>query len=135
MRIETRRLPARLESLPALLDFMAGFARECGCLPAAVSRVELAAEEALVNVIHHAGAGDGEVEVSCETPDGATLIVRISDRGMPFDPLAAAEPQLGGNLAGRQVGGLGIALMRRMANGIEYRRDQDRNILTLTFAG
>ena len=127
------RYEARIENLEVILGFVADYAGE---LPWAIPRlpdIELVLEEAVVNVCKYAyPEGTGPVEVRCEG-DGAALRIRITDEGVPFDILNAAEPDLSTDIMERQVGGLGCFLIRAMTDGVEYRRDGDRNLLELTF--
>jgi sigma-B regulation protein RsbU (phosphoserine phosphatase) len=60
------------------------------------------------------------------------LVVIISDNGAPFDPTTRGEVDTTLSAEERSIGGLGIMLMRRYMDSTEYRREGDRNILTLT---
>jgi len=68
------------------------------------------------------------VRVSADEQD---YMVEFADRGAAFDPLSAPPPDLSTDLAHRKPGGLGIFFTRQMVDDVEYRRDGDRNILTL----
>lgn len=125
------RLPATLDSLEAFRAMVAGYARDHGMEPAALSAVELALEEALVNIASYAyPQAAGEAEVSC-TFEGDRLVLEIMDWGVAFDPSAAANPEGSGSLEERQIGGLGIHLMKRAMDEVRYRRDHGCNHLTL----
>ncbi|HRD66666.1 MAG TPA: ATP-binding protein [Candidatus Competibacter sp.] len=127
------RLPAELDRLPAFLDYVRRMAEAAGLSEAQGSRLELAVEEALVNVFGYAYAGRaqaGAVLCRCVVrPDG--LRVEIVDEGVPFDPLACADPDTALDLDERQPGGLGILLVRRLADEIAYRRDGEQNVLMI----
>jgi len=102
-------------------------------LPAEIlSRLRIVCDEVLSNVIAHAFPDDGEhdVEVRLEMV-GRRLVVRVSDDGIPFDPLTVAPPDLNAPLAQRQIGGLGIHLVRSLFDEVTYERRADRNVLTL----
>ena len=60
--------------------------------------------------------------------------MEISDEGRPFDPLASQPPDFSRGLAGRPVGGLGIFLVKSIAESIFYQRDGNRNILAFTIS-
>jgi len=108
---------------------------------ALVLRLEIGLTEALHNVIRHGYAGrEGEpLEVAFHA-DEDRLVVEIADRGAPMPETArralrapAAPPRSRGpDVAGLPEGGLGIPILREVMDGIEYRRDGDRNLLTLT---
>jgi anti-sigma regulatory factor (Ser/Thr protein kinase) len=125
------RLPATLESLEGFRTLVSSYARGHGLDPGAVSAIELALEEALVNIARYAYRGEpGEVEVGCRA-EGDRLLLDILDWGEPFDPLAAPEPERTGGIEARQVGGLGIHLMKRVMDEVRYRREGNCNHLTL----
>ena len=64
--------------------------------------------------------------------EGDTLTVEIADDGRALDPLPAPEPHLGAPPEERVVGGLGIYLVRKTMDGVAYRRQDGRNVVTLT---
>jgi serine/threonine-protein kinase RsbW len=93
---------------------------------------QLAVEEAITNIIEH-GYQDtrGEITVSCRAGD-RTVVVRLEDRAGPFNPLAHPEPDLSGNREDREIGGLGIFLIRQVMDEVRYRFEEGKNILVLT---
>ena len=60
------------------------------------------------------------------------LRLTFTDTGRPFDPLQADDPDTKVPLSERKIGGLGIFVVKKMMDKVEYRRENDRNILTLT---
>jgi anti-sigma regulatory factor (Ser/Thr protein kinase) len=97
--------------------------------------VELALEEALTNVCNYAYDGEaGDVEARCildDVSDG--LVVEIIDSGKPFNPLDAPEPNLTPEVERRQMGGLGVLLISKIANDVRYQRLENQNLLRLFF--
>lgn len=94
--------------------------------------LRLAVEEAVVNVISYAYPEGVEGEISIElTAGGTTAEVRISDAGAPFDPTRAESPDTTLAAPERQIGGLGIFLLRELTDEIRYERREGKNILTL----
>ncbi|MEW6669161.1 MAG: ATP-binding protein [Thermodesulfobacteriota bacterium] len=126
------RLPAKLESLEPIMAAVSGFLNANGLPGNRIQEIELATEEALVNIFNYAYTGQesGEVEVRCHMAEQGRLIVEFRDRGVPFDVTALAAPDLNASLPERKVGGLGIFLMRKMVDEVLYRREEDHNILT-----
>lgn len=125
-------LAAKSENLPRFLEYIKEEARRAGFSDKGVHDIQLAAEEAVVNVINYAypaGKG-GDIELSCALKEGA-LEIQIADSGIPFNPLERAEPDINAPLAERGIGGLGIYMFRRLMDTVAYRREDDRNILTL----
>ncbi len=132
-----KHLPARLESLPELMDFISDQAVQKGFSAEAVYHVCLAAEEALVNVINHAypKASPGDLAVQVASSDAFPLILEIRDQGAAFNPLSLPDPDLDADVSRRKVGGMGVFLIRRMTDEVRYRRERDTNFLTLAFSG
>ncbi|ACL17233.1 ATP-binding protein [Methanosphaerula palustris] len=120
--------------VPAVIDFVTRAAEEAGLHPARLMHLQLAVEEAVVNICTYAyQVPPATVTVSTSVTAGR-FIVEITDLGVPFDPCAVPEPDCTADLDHRPVGGLGILLVRRMMDEVHYRRDHDQNILTLAIA-
>lgn len=129
------RIPADPAAVPALLDALERWLAETGLSGEACLDLVLAIDEAVANAILHGyGGGPGEVAVSGAAADG-TVELRVEDRAPPFDPLGAPPPALESEIGERLPGGLGIHLIRSLADTVEYRREGDRNVLILTRAG
>ncbi len=131
----TIRLPAKMESLEKFLEIISVFAKAEGYSQNKRDEMELVIEEVLVNIIHYAyPESTGEVEIRYRKQNDTKLILEIRDNGIPFDPLSLSEPSLTADLSDRKVGGLGVFFIREVTDDIQYRRDGDANVLTLTFA-
>jgi anti-sigma regulatory factor (Ser/Thr protein kinase) len=130
--MKTLRLPARLGNLERILEFISGSARESSFSEERIREIEVAAEEALVNIFKHGfpAREPGEVEVRCVTEGGDPLMIEFEDTGIPFDLHALPDPDIDLPLSERKIGGLGVFLIRKMVNEVRYRREGDRNILT-----
>jgi len=96
--------------------------------------LNLAIEEWVVNVINYAypQGTRGHVELTAKVVDGILTLV-IKDHGIPFDPTQHEEVDVNAGLDERQIGGLGIHLVKLIMDTVEYERSTDGyNILTLT---
>jgi len=60
----------------------------------------------------------------------SNFVIQIIDLGIPFDSKALADPDVTAHISERQIGGLGIFLMKKMIDKVEYRREEDKNVLT-----
>jgi anti-sigma regulatory factor (Ser/Thr protein kinase) len=86
--------------------------------------MRLAIEEIATNIIKYsyAGGAPGPIQIGCSCDDG-TLRVVVRDRGRPFDPRSAPEPDLRDDVEARMVGGPGVFLVREMADELLYHHD------------
>ncbi len=130
--MKTLTLPAKLENLETLIDFVLSAAEPLGFDQKLKYKLRLAAEEMIVNVISYAYPGtSGEVTVATDIiteKDG--ISVEISDSGIPFNPLEKEDPDLTVPVKDRKIGGLGIFLLKEIMSEVSYRRENGRNILT-----
>ena len=123
---------AKLENLGQFIASVSDCAKAQEFEPEKISKIELAAEEALMNIIRYAyPEGPGDVELICKMDDGR-FVIEIIDWGIPFDVTAMPDPDVTAGLPERKIGGLGIFLMKKAMDEVRYRRENDRNILTLT---
>jgi anti-sigma regulatory factor (Ser/Thr protein kinase) len=132
MAVLTRlRMTAKLENLGRFIGALSDCAKTQGFEQEKISKIELAAEEALVNVFHYAYPEQpGDVEMICRL-QGKRLAIEIIDSGIPFDATAMPVPEVTDGDHEREPGGLGILLMKKVMDEVRYRREKDRNILTL----
>lgn len=110
-----------------------GFLGTHGFDESAVVPFEIAFDEVLTNICRYAW-DDGEqhvIEVTAGLAPDGTVTVTFVDDGMPFDPLAAASPDLDADLEERAIGGLGIHLVRELMDEVRYAREGEINRLTL----
>jgi anti-sigma regulatory factor (Ser/Thr protein kinase) len=120
-------------SVARFTDFVAECAAAAGFSPDRVREIELVVEEVLMNICRHAyGDAAGEVELRCAQSDSGQLLMEFIDNGKPFNILTSPAPDLAADVDEREVGGLGIPLIRAMMDQVTYRREGDRNILRLT---
>ncbi|MBP5539011.1 MAG: SpoIIE family protein phosphatase [Bacteroidales bacterium] len=95
-------------------------------------QLRLAVEEAAVNVIDYAYPAGTEGDVTLRVLyDGHCLKTMIIDSGIPFDPTVKERADTSLSAEDRQIGGLGILLVREMMDAINYERDSGQNVLTL----
>lgn len=127
------RFPARFEFLDEVRKFVAAEARSAGFGDRAIYKVQLAADEAASNIIEHAYAGrsDGIFEVACEFKNGR-LVITFTDQGKPFDISKVSQPDIKAPLTERKIGGLGIFLMYKLMDQVQYKSTRSENVLTLT---
>lgn len=131
--MRTLIFPARFDQLEIVRQFATQAAANAGLDERSICAVEMAVDEACSNIIEHAyeGISDGEIECTCEY-DKESFTVILRDHGRAFDMLKVPEPDLDASLEERQVGGLGIYLMRHLMDEVRYDHlGETGNILTL----
>lgn len=129
---------AQIENLPQMLGFLTEQAKTVGIDGQCLGNIELASEEALVNVVHYAfpteQSNEHILNVTCQFSEPHKFVVTIRDAGKPFDPTAQKiDIQTDVPAEERALGGLGIFMMRKLVDNIEYTRINDENILSLTW--
>ena len=95
-----------------------------------VMKINLVLDEIVANVIRHGKAGDHETQVSLAL-DGRLLKIDVDDAGVAFNPLEAPPPIFDVPLEERRPGGLGIHIVKTLAESVTYTRNNDRNHLTV----
>lgn len=125
-------LPNDVEAIPQLNEYIDTVAEELGFDMSLTMSLNLALEEAVVNVMSYAYPTGtvGEVVIDVMANDEWLTFV-ISDAGVPFDPTTKAEADTTLGVEERPIGGLGIFLVRQLMDSIDYERCDGRNILTL----
>jgi anti-sigma regulatory factor (Ser/Thr protein kinase) len=132
--MQTLHFVAKFENLDAIREFVGGIATRGGFSDKEIYNIKLATDEAASNIIEHAyeGVRNGIIEISCGLQKNSIIVILV-DHGESFDPSAVPMPDLKADLSERQVGGLGIYLMRKLMDEVRYDADpkHNRNILTL----
>lgn len=125
--------PARFEFLDDIREFVAEVARENDFDEKEVYSLQLAADEAASNIIEHAYAEDWNAtfDVACNIL-GDAIIITMRDKGEPFDISNVKPPDITADLSERQIGGLGIYLMRKLMDEVRYESNsRTGNLLTM----
>jgi serine/threonine-protein kinase RsbW len=119
-----------IDAVARCIEFAAAQAREAGFSAARLQEIELVVEEVVANICRYSyGEQSGSVELSCQRFDGPKLALEFVDYGPPFDILALPAPDLSGDLDQRDLGGVGVPMLRALVDEASYRREDARNIL------
>jgi serine/threonine-protein kinase RsbW len=135
LAVRSIKLPAEIGNLRTFVSFVSDCARVHGFRRERISDLELAVEEAIANICLYAYDQEpGEVEINCFQDGGSEgLVIEIRDTGKAFDMQSLAPPDLTSNIEDRDIGGLGVFLIRKVADESHYVRQNDQNILRLVF--
>ena len=97
-----------------------------------IFNVTVTLDEILTNVISYGYPEGGEHVITVRLAvKGVELMIEVEDDGRPFNPLEIAPPALEKSPEERPIGGLGLHLVRKMMDRLEYRRERDRNVLVM----
>ncbi len=121
-----------IAQVPLLAQFVEEVCEEIGLDMSTTMQMNLALEEAVVNVMKYAYPHGivGNIHIEAQASDVRLKFV-ISDNGTPFDPTAKAEVDTTLSAEERPIGGLGIHLVRKIMDSINYERSRNKNVLTL----
>lgn len=131
-QIKSIKLTSDVENLGSLASFISGCARDQDMTPERAGELQIALEEAFVNICRYAYAGGrGDVEVSYFS-EGGRAVIEVIDFGMPFDITAQELPDIAADIHERKIGGLGCLLIRKLMDRVIYCREDGKNILRFT---
>ena len=124
---------ARIENLQQVLSFVDGCLEQAACPMKIQMQIDVAVEELYVNIASYAYAPEeGPVTIRVETgADASRVSVTFIDRGVPYDPLKKPDPDVTLSAEERQIGGLGIYMVKKSMDGMEYAYQNGQNILTI----
>jgi len=125
---------AKVPNITAITAFIDEELEKAGCSMKAQMQLDIAADEIFANVSMYAYAPEtGDVTVGLEI-DGETKIatMQFRDRGIPFDPTKAEEPDVTLPAEKRRIGGLGIFMVKKSMDSVNYEYRDGQNILTIT---
>ena len=132
MITERREFDANLEALDGLLEFIAALTQD---FSGKVSyNITLVCEEIFVNVTKYAYPdGAGRLAIVWENDrENRKLRIEFEDSGIPFNPLLKEPPRLDVPISQRQIGGLGIVIVRELMDSVHYDYVDGKNRLTVT---
>ena len=126
-------LPNDIKTIPQLSEFIEEIGEKLAMEMSTIMSLNLALEEAVVNVMEYAYAPGTYGEVYLEVTANETSIeFIISDSGIPFDPTKKEEVDTTLSADERPIGGLGIHLVREIMDSVSYKYIDNKNILTLS---
>lgn len=124
---------ARLENLAQVNSFVDAYLEEMDCSMKAQMQIDVAVEELFVNIASYAyapGTGQATVRLGID-PESRIAEITFEDSGIPYDPLAKEDPDVTLSAAERQIGGLGIFMVKKSMDDMQYRHEDGKNILTI----
>jgi anti-sigma regulatory factor (Ser/Thr protein kinase) len=123
-------IDARVGNLNMVVRFIAERLEAAGCSMKQQAQMTIAAEEVFVNIALYAyGQKGGSATVRVSVGDEA--VVEFEDGGRPYNPIEKKDPDITAGADKREIGGLGVFMVKKLMDSVEYRRDVEKNILTL----
>lgn len=125
------QIEARVENLDELLDILRADMKKQGCPLDKQTVLEICAEEIFVNIASYAyGESIGYAFVHEEVSDGSISLC-FCDQGKPYNPLAKEDPNIMLSAEERQIGGLGVYMVKNMMDRVFYEYKEGYNCLTM----
>jgi anti-sigma regulatory factor (Ser/Thr protein kinase) len=127
-------VPADRGEFAVLQQWLTGIAAELNIQERIKKQLMISCDEIFTNIASYAYPdGNGSVAVTVEfVSETQSLRIIFSDSGIAFDPLEISEPDTSSALSERKIGGLGMFMVKKMMDSVEYCRKDEKNILTLT---
>lgn len=126
-------IAATVENIETVTDFVNEQLEILGCPMKAQIQIDVAIDELFGNIAHYAynpDVGSATVQVEVQEEPLAVIITFI-DGGVPYDPLATADPDITLSAEERQIGGLGIYMVKKSMDEITYEYVDGKNILSI----
>jgi anti-sigma regulatory factor (Ser/Thr protein kinase) len=126
-------ISATVENIEVVTDFVNEHLESFDCPMKAQMQIDIAIDELFGNIAHYAynpEVGDATVRVEVKENPLAVVITFI-DKGVPYDPLKKADPNTNLSAEEREIGGLGIYMVKKSMDEISYEYKDGQNILTI----
>lgn len=131
---ETLTLHNDISEVPLLGEWVEQMCEKFNLPMSAVFQLNLALEEAVVNVMNYAYPGKEGMPIWLTMETNETgLVILLEDEGLEFDPTCSDEPDLTLSVEERPIGGLGIFLVKNIMKEVEYERCGNRNVLKMVY--
>ena len=126
-------IAATVENIEAVTDFVNGQLEALDCPMKAQMQIDIAIDELFGNIAHYAYNPEiGQATVRVEViEDPLAVTITFIDNGVPYDPLAKEDPDTTLSIEDREIGGLGIYMVKKSMDDIAYEYKNGQNILTI----
>ena len=125
------KIEAKQERMEEVMAFVDGQLAEHDCSMKAQTQLDIAVDELFANIASYAyGAETGEAVIEVEFPDGFAEIT-VRDWGTPYNPLERPDPDVTLTAEEREIGGLGVYMVKKSMDSVAYRYEDGQNVLTI----
>ncbi len=130
--MEKKIVPAAMEYMDEVMEYIESFLRAENCSQEECYEVQVSVEELFTNIASYSyGTEGGWAEVLCKAESGE-LVIQLRDQGRPYNPWARKDPDFQIPFDERPIGGLGIYMVKKFMDQVEYRYEDGCNITTMT---
>lgn len=126
-------VPATIENVEKVTNFVNTELDKLGCPSKAKAEIDIAIDELFSNIANYAynpEIGKATVKFEIENNPQA-VIITFMDNGKPFDPLLREDPNINLAIEDRDIGGLGIFMVKKTMDSVEYEYKDNHNILKI----
>ena len=129
-------LDAKVDNLSQLLSIIDEELENAGCSMKGQMQIDVAVEEIFVNVASYAYEdGNGSCTIQVETdPVNSYVTITFIDEGIPYNPLAKEDPDVTLSADEREIGGLGIFIVKKSMDKTAYERKDNKNIFSMGYS-
>ena len=127
-------VPAAAESIDKITEFINAELEKLDCPKKTQKQIDIAADEIFSNIAHYAyESKDGSAEIRLEKSDNPKAVtLTFTDSGIPYNPLEKPDPDVTLSADEREIGGLGIYIVKKTMDEVNYERKDGKNILSVT---
>ncbi|MBR1945320.1 MAG: SpoIIE family protein phosphatase [Alphaproteobacteria bacterium] len=130
---KTLTVPAEIEHQGEVMNFVDEMLKKASASPETIAKTNIVLDEIFTNICHYAYApAKGTATIRCcvgGTPAFMSLVFR--DKGKPFNPLNKADPDITAKIEDREIGNLGIFMVKQIMDSVEYEYKNEENVLTM----
>lgn len=126
-------LPAKVSNIAAVTDFVVSYLEEISCPPKQQIQIDVAIDEIFGNIANYAyGESEGNATVKVNCNKESSVEITFVDSGVPYNPLEKTDPDVTLSAEDREIGGLGIFIVKKTMDDMTYKYEDGKNILTIT---
>ena len=134
IQMKEMTIEAKVENIPVVTEFVDEQLEAHGCSMKAQMQIDIAIDELFGNIANYAyksGVGAATVRVELKE-DPLSVVITFIDNGVPYDPLKKEDPDVTLSAEEREIGGLGIYMVKKSMDGVDYEYKDGQNILKIT---
>lgn len=127
------KVEATIDNIPVVTEFVTSQLDEMSCIPKAKTQIRIAIDEIFGNIAHYAYEGKtGPAWIRVEQcEEQGAVVITFTDEGIPYNPCEKSDPDISLSIEERQIGGLGIYMVKKLMDDVWYEYKDGKNMLSL----